>query len=222
MSETTTRKPNPGSASTHPGELAPAPPGMRRRPAITVVALTLVAVGAVVGWMLWSADDSTIEVLAAKSTIARGEVIDQSDVAIQRIPADLGWSVVPASRLGDVVGQRAAVDVAAGTAITTAAIRDANVPAAGFAVVGVELQTRQAPGMELLVGDRVKVVVTPAAGQGSAQVPDATQAEVAGVHADPQTGNRVLDLLVPEAQSSVLAARVASGNFVVVLESRER
>ena len=222
MSETTTRNRKPGSGPTPSAELASAPPGMRRRPAILIVAITLVAVGAVVGWMVWSADDSTIEVLAAGSAIDRGEVIDKSDVAIQRIPADLGWSVVPASRLGDVVGQRAAVDVAAGTAIATDAITDTNVPGAGFAVVGVELVTRQAPGMELLVGDMVKVVVTPAAGQESEQVPDATQAEVAGVHIDPETGNRVLDLLVPEAQSSLLAARVATGNFAVVLESRDR
>ncbi len=221
MSETTTRKATSGSGPTSPA-LASAPPGIRRRPAITVVAVTLMAVGAVVGWMLWNADDSTIEVLAAGSTISRGEVIDKSDVAIRRIPADLGWSVVPASRLDDVVGKRAAVDVAAGTAITTEAISDATVPGAGFAVVGVQLETKQAPGMELMVGDQVSVVVTPAAGQESAQVPDATTAEIAGVHVDLETGNRVLDLLVPEAQSSLLAARVATGSFAVVLESRDR
>jgi hypothetical protein len=223
MSETTTRKTKPGNDPTPPTEPATAAPaGLRRRPAITVVAVTLVALGAVAGWMLWSAEDSSVEVLAAKEPIGRGEVIDKSDLAIERIPGDLGWSVIPASQLDDVVGKRAALDVAAGTAISTAAVGDENVPAEGMAVVGVLLEPRQAPGSELLVGDKVKVVVTPASGGAAESVPDATQAQVAGVYVDPETGNTVLDLVVPDAQSALLAARVATGNFAIVLESRDR
>ncbi|WP_165350346.1 SAF domain-containing protein [Xylanimonas protaetiae] len=178
--------------------------------------------GAVAGWMVWSSEDSTIEVLAARAPIARGEVIDKADLAIQRIPDDLGWSVLPASRLDDVVGQRAALDVAAGTAISAAAVAEASVPGDGFAVVGVTLETKQAPGMELLVGDKVTVVVTPASPTDSGKVPDTTDADIAGVRTDPETGNTVLDLVVPDAQAPVLAARVASGNFAVVLRSRDR
>ncbi|MEU2200609.1 SAF domain-containing protein [Isoptericola sp. NPDC019482] len=225
MSETTTRTSTPGSSgATPPTEHSPAPPGTRRRPAITVVALVLAAVGAVMGWTLWTSEDSTIEVLAAQDTISRGEVIDKADLAVRRVPADLGWSVVEASRLDDVVGQRAAYDVAAGTAVAMDAVSDANVPADGSAVVGVALETRQAPGMPLQVGDRVAVVVTPAGGGevSSEAVPESTAAEVAGVQVDPETGNTVLDLLVPEPQSALLAARVATGNFAVVLQSRDR
>lgn len=187
-----------------------------------VVAVTLLAAGAVGGWALWNAEDSTIEVLAAKEPISRGDVITTADLEIHRLPADLGWSVLPASRLDDVLGQRAALDVAAGTAITADALTDANLPADGFAVVGVALEAAQAPGTPLLVGDRVTVVVTPSSPTEAEQVPEENSAEVAGVHVDPETGNTVLDLLVPAAQAPVLAARVATGNFAVVLESRDR
>ncbi len=36
------------------------------------------------------------------------------------------------------------------------------------------------------------------------------------------TGQTVVDLLVPQADATVLAARVATGNVALVLDSRER
>ncbi len=222
MSVTTTRKHTSDAGSTPPTERSAPPPGMRRRPAMTIIALTLLAVGAVIGWALWTREDASIEVLAARQPIERGQVITSDDVAISRIPDDAGWSVVPAARLGDVVGQRAATDVAEGTPISPDAVTDAPVPADGYSVVGVALEAKQAPGMPLRVGDRVTVVVTPAAATDTVTTPDSTPAEVAGVSVSPETGNTVVDLLVPQAQSALLASRVATGNFAIVLESRDR
>ncbi|QAY63194.1 hypothetical protein ET495_08025 [Xylanimonas allomyrinae] len=222
MSETTTRQRSSSGAPAPAPVKAVPPPGMRRRPAVLIAGLTLVAVGVVSGWMVWSRDDTTIEVLAARDGIERGQVIASDDVAVARIPSDLGWAVVPASRLDDVVGKRAAVDVAAGTSISADAVTDIQVPADGYSIVGVELSSKQAPGMGLRVGDRVTVVVTPSAATEASDVPASTPAEVAGVSMSVETGNTVLDLLVPQAQSALLAARVATGDFAVVLESRDR
>ena len=89
--------------------------------------------------------------------------------------------------------------------------------------MGVALTPAQAPGLALLSGDRVRVVVTPAQGEGlPAGAPLFNDAEVVGVHVDGETGQSVVDLLVPRADAAVLSARVATGNVAIVLDSRER
>jgi hypothetical protein len=45
---------------------------------------------------------------------------------------------------------------------------------------------------------------------------------VVGVHTSTQTGQSVVDLLVPRADAAVLATRIATGNITLVLDSRER
>ncbi len=52
--------------------------------------------------------------------------------------------------------------------------------------------------------------------------PQFSEADVVGVRADAETGQLVVDLLVPHAEATVLAARVATGNVALVLDSRER
>ena len=81
----------------------------------------------------------------------------------------------------------------------------------------------QAPGLDLQYGDRVRVVVTPAEGDDlPAGAPLFNDAEVVGVHVSDETGQVVVDLLVPHADATVLATRVAAGNVAIVLDSRER
>ena len=43
-----------------------------------------------------------------------------------------------------------------------------------------------------------------------------------GSHVDDATGELIVDLLVPHADASMLAARVATGNVALVLDSGER
>ena len=52
--------------------------------------------------------------------------------------------------------------------------------------------------------------------------PEFSAAEVVGIHHDSETGQTVVDLLVPHAEASLLAARIATGNVALVLDSRER
>ena len=92
-----------------------------------------------------------------------------------------------------------------------------------LSVVGVALTPAQAPGLGLTTGDRVRVVVTPAQGEelptGGPQFSEAT---VAGVHVSTETGELIVDLLVPQADAAVLAARAATRNVSLVLDSRDR
>jgi len=211
------------------GEPSPAvpplvpPPKLRRRPAIVAGAIGAVSLGAVLAAWTWSSSTSTQQVLVAKSEILRGSVIEADDLTTARINHDPALASLPASSADDVIGQRAALDIAAGGLLTQDAVEEASLPAAGKSVVGVALTPEQAPGQMLLAGDQVRVVVTPGQdGETPKIAPDFSAAEVVGLHHDAETGQTVVDLLVPHEEASLLAARIATGNVALVLDSRER
>lgn len=208
-----------GSAAT---ALAP-PPKLRRRPALIAAAIGAVCIGALLAGWAWTATTSTQEVLVARHSIERGAVIEADALARVRLSADPALKPVAASQLEEVVGQRAAMDIAEGGMLTPDSFTSQVVPAEGQSVVGVALTPAQAPGLDLQYGDRVRVVVTPAQGEElPAGTPLTSDATIVGVNVSEETGQTVVDLLVPKADAAVLAARIATGNIALVLESRER
>lgn len=209
-------QPPPVAASVAP------PPKLRRRPALLMVGLVAIGLGALLAAWAWSATTNTQEVLAARHTIERGAVIEADDLVRVRLSADPALKPVSATRIEEVVGQRAAFDVAAGAMLTAESFSQAVVPSGTDSIVGVALTPAQAPGLELTTGDRVRVVVTPAQGDAAAGVPQVSEATVAGVHVSDETGQMIVDLLVPHADAAVVAARAAAGNVALVLDSRDR
>ena len=199
------------------------PPKLRRRPALIVASVVLVALGSILAAWAWTSTTSTQEVLAARDTIARGAVITSDDIARVRINADPALQPLPASAYDNIVGQRAALDIAAGSLLTEAATVAELMPADGMSVVGVALTPAQAPGLSLQSGDRVRVVLTPGKGADAPTgSPPFNDAEVVGTRMDEMTGELVVDLLVPHSEAGVLAARVSTGNVALVLDSGER
>lgn len=210
-----------GQAATAP---VPAPPPkLRRRPALVAGAVAAICLGALLGAWTWTSTTDTQEVLAARTTIPRGAVIGAEDVARVRVNGDPALDPIPASSYDDIVGQRAALDIASGTLLTAEATSPQLLPPQGASVVGVALAPSQAPGVPLQSGDRVRVVATPAEGSDApAGAPTYNEAEVVGSQVDDVTGELVIDLLVPHSEATVLAARVATGNVAVILDSGER
>jgi hypothetical protein len=208
-----------GPAAT---QLVP-PPKLRRRPALVGTALVAICLGALLAAWAWTATTNTEEVLVARQTIERGALIQSGDLARVRVSVDPALHPVPASQFDDLVGQRAVLDVAAGAMLTPDSFTEAVVPAGDNSIVGVALTPAQVPGLDLAPGDHVRVVVTPAQGSGPpAGVPPVSEAEVAAVHVSAETGQLIVDLLVPHADAAVLAARAATGNVALVLDSRDR
>lgn len=199
------------------------PPKLRRRPALIAGAVATICLGALLAAWAWAATTNTQEVLVARATIERGSVIEAKDLARVRISADPALSPVAASAFNDLVGQRAALDIAEGGLITAGSTTAQILPAAGMSVVGVALTAAQSPGLDLQTGDQVRIVVTPIPGGEQVSGPPVfNDAEVVGVSVDAETGATVVDLLVPYTDATVLAARVATGNVALVLDSRER
>lgn len=224
MTETTTRADRTlnGAPATQPVDLLP-PPRLRRRPALVAGAITAICLGAVLAAWAWSASTNTTEVLVAKADIARGTVIAADDLTQARINSDPAVQAMPASEYDEVVGQRAAFDIPTGGLLTPDSVSSDVVPAAGKSVVGLALTPAQAPGMTLQPGDQVRVVLTPGQeGEAASGAPAYTEAEVVDIRTDPANGQRIVDLLVPHPEATLLAARIATGKVALVLDSRER
>ena len=201
------------------GAITP-PPKLRRRPALIVTAVIVTALGCLIGAWAWSATTDTQEVLAARDTIHRGEVIEAEDIQRIRISGDPALAPLPASAYDDVVGQPAALDIAAGGLLTSESTADEPLPPQGQSIVGISLTPAQVPGMPLYGGDMVRIIVTPGEnGEAPASSPPFTVAAVVGTYVDETTGNTVVNVLVPYADAGVLAARAATGNVALVLDS---
>jgi len=202
--------------------LAP-PPKLRRRPGLVAAAVILIGLGGLLGAWAWTATTNSTEVLVARVDVARGSVIEAEDLARVQISTDPALDPLPGSALDTVVGKRAALDIAEGGLVTRSAIATTVVPADGASVVGVAVTPAQAPSEPLQVGDNVRIVVTPAAGEAApAQLPAFSTAVVVGTSYSEETGQLVVDVQVAEGEAATLAARAATGNVAIVLDSRER
>ena len=205
------------------GTASVAAPKLRRRPALVAASIVAISAGALLAAFAWTATSTTQSVLAVRSAVERGAVIAQDDVMTVQVSADPALAPVPASQASAVVGQRAATDMAAGTLLTREQVSDKVLPAAGMSIVGVGLPSAQLPGEPLLVGDRVRVVATPgASGEVTAGEPVTIAAMVVGVRVNDEIGQSVVSVQVPQGEAAGLAARAATGNVALVLDSRER
>ncbi|EGD43986.1 putative membrane protein [Nocardioidaceae bacterium Broad-1] len=197
-----------------------APPKLRRRPIHVVLALIGICLGAIGAAWAWSATTNTEEVLVARTTIERWSTIEASDIERVRISSDAALTPVPASDYNKIVGTRAAVDIAAGGLLTPESTTSDGFPPTGKSIVGVSLTAAQAPATALRGGDPVRVIVTPTEGsEAPAGAPQFTEAEVVSSHVDEASGQLVVNVLVPYADAPALAARAATGNVALVLDS---
>lgn len=219
MTSTTTR-PNKTTdeASSPPG----APPRLRRRPAVVAAgAMVALASAGGLGWAFSAADDA-VEVVVAVQDVGRGEVIEAEDLTTARITLDPALAPIRAARAAELVGQRASTPLTAGSLVTDAMLTPEALPADGMSLLPVTVPAERADGLDLQPGDRVKIVLTPPPGQPVEGNPPFSAAEVATVAPSADTVSTVVTFLVPEEDGPVLAARLASGNFYLVLDSRER
>ena len=200
------------------------PQGRRRLPVVAVAAL--VAVGsALVFAVLWMNAGDRRAVMAVAAPVAAGEVLEAEDLTAVRVSADPQLSVIPASARQEVVGRRAAVDLVAGTLLTTAHLRSGSPVAAGRAVVGVALDAGRLPAARLQPGDRVQVVQTlpptgdPAATGDGPLGRVIADAEVAAVHAGDEavaSGSALVTLDLAEGDAPQVAGAAAADRVSLV------
>jgi hypothetical protein len=211
-----------------PSAAVPTTPRARRRWGLFAAMVLVVALGALGNVWLLASTTTAQEVVAARSTIERGTLIAREDLMTVRIELDPSLRTVPGGDLAGLVGQRAALDVAAGSLLTVESVTKSTVPPDGYSLVGIGVAQARMPGVSLVAGDQVRVVATPALATGTHA--DVTPASVGAVVVGTQAGTdatgagsqTILTVQVPTADAASLAAMAATGNVAVVLDSRER
>lgn len=215
-------KPDPAAREARGGAISP-PPKLRRRPTLIALGIALVALGGAAAAWLTTAVGHTQGVLAVRATIDRGSVIGPADLVTARINTDPALHPVPAGRRDQVVGKRAAVDLAAGTLITPDSVTTAAVPAPGQSLVGISLTPAQLPAQTLRPGATVRIVATPRAQDDPPPgAPAVTTALVVQAHPPVDDGQVVVDVTVPSGDAPGLAARAATGRVALVLDAGTR
>jgi len=145
----------------------------RRRPALWMLSISLVAGGALLALDAARSAGHKSAVLVAARDVGAGEQITPGDVAVVHVSTDPGLPTVPAGDQPSVVGSVAAVDLKAGSLLTRSELAGTATPAAGTVLVGLALKAGQLPARELTRGDRVLIVATP--GQPESCQPGATR-----------------------------------------------
>lgn len=190
--------------------------------------VAVVALAALGNVLLMGSLSESRQVVAAAGPIERGALISRDALVTVQVGTDPALSTVPGAQLEALVGQRAAVDIPAGTLLTAASTSTENVPGEGFSLVGVAVPPSVMPGVVLLAGDRIRVVSTPGpqgvldaesepASVDAVVVSTSLGADLAGVGA-----STIITVQVPDSQAAALAALAATGRVAVVLDSRDR
>ena len=213
------------------------PPTSTRRPATTPVrvagprtrrvpwvalGLILVAAGALVfATVVQSAGERTAVVVTARA-LEPGQVVKASDLGVLDVAVDGTAAVVPAARQGELVGQRAAGHLPAGSVVGFGHFAAGSGLGPGQVVVGALLGPGGLPVPNLAVGDRVRLLAS--AGPTGADVAGEAggdrlgQASVYGVARGTQAGSQFVSLVVDGDQAQAVSDAAAAQHLRLVLE----
>lgn len=215
-------------AATRPAPQAVPPAGsavplkVRRRPAFLIGSVAALLLGALGGAWLWLSATSTVEVLAAHSTMPRGSLISATDLVTVRIGVDPAVHAIPADQAPALVGKRAALDISAGGLVTPEVVADQVLPPKGMTMVGLLLGNGLLPASPLQAGDRVRIVQAPSTPDQATATPTAVAATVVAVARTSDGQAALVDVLVPSQDAAGLASQAAASKVALVLDSRER
>lgn len=219
-------------AASNGSPLVPAPvrvdpPGPRRRPRLLLAAVLVIVLGGLAGAWLYTSLGSRTAVIAVATDIAYGQVLTEGMLRSASISASPDVESIPFTELDSVLGERAAVDLPAGSLLTRAAVAAAVIPAEGEALVPVALAAEQVPATGLRPGDLVRLLGTAGdpTGVPVGEVDPAVRVSVEGtvlaVSAPTVGGNVVVDVLVDEDDGDSLAVLAAEGRLALLVLSRE-
>jgi hypothetical protein len=156
-------------ASAVESPATPQPPRMpgRRNPKWIALGIVALCLGGLLSYMIYARVASEIAVVAAVHTVYRGEAIEQGDLTTITLRGGSLPQTVPGTRLGDLVGKRAAFDLIEGSVVPSTAVVEQAIPAEGRAIVGVKLALGRAPSSLLLPSSLVRLIALPTAADSS-------------------------------------------------------
>ena len=150
---------------TPPVDAPVAPPRVVRqrrvRPGLLGLAVLLIALGGLGSAFAVTSVRATGSYLAVARAVEVGSVISADDLVSVQVAGGQGLDPVPAGRLAEVVGMRAAVSLAPGTLLTMTQLTDDPLLGPGQQQFALGLKAAQVPAPRLRPGDEVLLVSTP-------------------------------------------------------------
>lgn len=222
-----TRKPDPKPREADIPTPATTTTRNRRQPALVALAVAFLALCGVAGWAAFSSATATVPVVGVRETIARGEIIERTDLVTVQVGRDPALHTVPVSQADTIIGRRAATDLPAGSVVPASSVTDALVPAKLHSIVGVFAKDGTAPATGIATGTAVRLIPLPAtqqqqtAGLPQPATSTATGTVIAATPAEDGTGTRI-DVDVDTSDASGLQILAAQSRLALVIDSQER
>ncbi|WP_433265813.1 SAF domain-containing protein [Micromonospora vinacea] len=185
----------------------------RIRPGLLGLAVLLIALGGLGAAFAVTSVRATGSYLAVARPVEVGREISAADLVTVQVAGGQGLRPVPAARLDEVVGKRAAVALLPGTLLTLGQVTDDPLLGPGQQQIALGLKTAQVPARELHPGDKVLLVSTPD-----------NDADAGAAAAGTRFAATVIDMVSPANDDKVLylALLIRDVPAVVALAAQER
>lgn len=196
----------------------------RRRPALIALSVALIAAGGLGSAAFYHMGDKRVPVLAVARTVPYGQTIAADDLRVVEINDAPGLRPIGSGSKAVIVGKRAAVELRAGTLLTSDQVTERIAIQPGETLVPIAVDGTKMPVQRVTPGTRILVVTAvPVAGGNANAAPAqpittaATVIRSGTADSSASSGKSVLDVAVPAKDGPVLALQVAEGRFSIVV-----
>lgn len=196
----------------------------RRRPALIALSVALIAAGGLGSAAFYQMGDQRVPVLAVARTVPYGQTISAEDLRVVEINDAPGLRPIGSGSKAAIVGKRAAVELRAGTLLTSDQVTERIAIQPGETLVPIAVDATRMPVQRVTPGTRILVVTAVPGAGGPANSAAAQPSTIAATvirssTGDPNSGSgkSVLDVAVPAKDGPVLALQVSEGRFSIVV-----
>lgn len=191
------------------------------------LAVAMTGAGVVVSAAVYQRADRQVAVIMVTEPVPVGARITPADLTTTSITTGSGIKVIPASQVGQVSGEIAAVALRPSTLLAPSDLTTVQSPVSGQELIAAPMKYYALPVSGLQPGDRVLIVATPGQqGQAgsSAAVPSLTTPVPGVVEAvsnmPDSDGFDVVDLLVADRSAAAVASQVSTDQFALIVTKR--
>lgn len=189
----------------------------RMRPGLLGLAVLLIALGGLGAAFAVTSVRATGSYLAVARAVPVGTVLGADDLFAVQVAGGSGLSPVPATRIHDVIGKRAAVTLTPGTLLVLDQLTDQPLIGPGQQQLSLGLKTSEVPARQLHPGDKLLLVSRPARDSEGSSAPS-TRFEATVIDtASPEDGELVLYLALAERDVPAVVVLAAESRIAVVL-----
>jgi len=192
----------------------------RRNPKWIALGIVALCLGGLLSYVIYSRVATETAVVAVANTVYRGELIDREDLTTITLQGTSLTQAVPARELDNLVGKRAAFDLAEGSVVVSSAVTAEAVPAVGRAVVGLKLEMGRVPTSLLVPSSDLRLVALPPEDGGTDKLTgDAFVARVIDQAPGADGATILLNVDVAAAQAPTIALLAAQDRIAVVRDA---